>query len=130
LHKPVLTGSFYAASQGGVAGREKFPAVRDRQYLPRVASDRIGSWAREKRLGGHRRWFAGMSLSMVSYRKMAVVKSTKTLTLIVDDPDAPDSAAFRANRSCTITSDRASWPPFGMAGFTVVPKAIMKPATW
>jgi hypothetical protein len=37
---------------GGVAGREKFPAVQDRKYLPRVGSDRIGSWAGEECLGG------------------------------------------------------------------------------
>jgi len=35
-----------------------------------------------------------------------------------------------ANRSCTTTSDRASWPPFGMAGFTALPTAIMNPITW
>ncbi len=34
-----------------------------------------------------------------------------------------------ANRSCTTTSDRASWPPLGMAGFAALPTAITKPIT-
>jgi hypothetical protein len=38
--------------------------------------------------------------------------------------------AAHANRSCTTTSDRASWPPFGRTGFTALPTAIMKPITW
>lgn len=38
--------------------------------------------------------------------------------------------APHANRSCTTTSDRASWPPFGRAGFTALPTATMKPITW
>jgi len=56
----MLSGSFYAASQGGVTGREKFPAVRDRKYLPRVGSDRMRRWSGEKRLGGHGGWFEVM----------------------------------------------------------------------
>ena len=41
-----------------------------------------------------------------------------------------DHKPRHAKRSCTTTSDRASWPPLGMAGFTAFPIAIMKPITW
>jgi hypothetical protein len=45
-------------------------------------------------------------------------------------PDVADGLCGHANRSCTTTSDRASWPPLGMAGFTALPTASMKPITW
>lgn len=105
--------------------REDLPTLRLKQFTEQIIK-RDGVEMTAMQLGAEFR--PGLVNSRLE--RCEVFASATSRFVGNQDCIAHGVVSIFANRSCTTTSDRANWPPLGMAGFTALPTAIMKPITW